>query len=573
MAARTEGLRILFLLLATNYDRVFENFMRALLDRGHAVDVRIDIDKRWPFHGSGFVFDRLAEEYPAFSAGPAPTRDDAWLPLATRWRLALDYLHYLEPAYRDVAAPRERARERAPSVVRFLVERTRLGRTRGRARFVHGLRAIEAAVPVPEALRTFVAERAPDVVIVSPLVALGSAQGDYVRAAHGLGIPVVLAVASWDNLTMKGRLRDVPDLAVVWNAAQVEEAVTLHGIPPERVEATGAHAFDHWFSWGPSTTADEYAAKVGLPPGRALLLYVCSSRFIAEDEVAFVQEWLRQLRNSTDRDLASAGVVIRPHPQHATQWREVTLDDPAAVVWPEGGVAPITDQAKVDYYDSLHHCRAVVGINTSAQVEAAILGRPVYTLLDERFADTQQGTLHFSHLVGNSDAAVLTTARTWDEHLAQLGAAVRDPQAEGPRLDGFVRSFIRPFGVDVAAAPRAAGAVERTALRGMSAQPRPRLAGVLAAVTPAIALGIQIRSALTSARLLARSRKRLMRRTYRRVRSRAGAILGRAPTHRPVPPDPRASRDGEVTARSGATRPSGVVEEAPADAGSAPDRP
>jgi hypothetical protein len=538
MAVRKDALRILFLLHATNYDRVFENFMRALLERGHAVDVRVDWEKRWPGHGSGLVFDRLAEEYPAFTSGVAPMRSDPWLQVATSCRRAIDYLRYMEPAYRDAHALRARARRRSPAWTRFLMERSPLGRARYRAQVGRALGRLEARMPVPRSLSTFIANQSPDIVIVSPLVGLGSSQGDYVRAARGLGIPVVLAVASWDNLTNKGRLRDVPDLTLVWNEAQVEEGVTLHGLPRERIEATGAHAYDHWFSWRPSTSAEEFAAKVGLPSGRPMLFYVCSSRFIARDEVRFVKEWVRRLRTSTHEDLREAVVVIRPHPQHALQWRGVNLDDPAAVVFPQGGVAPIADQAKAEYYDSLHHCRAVVGINTSAQVEAAIVGRPVFTILDERFADTQEGTLHFSHLTGSADAAVLTTARSWDEHFAQLATALRDPQAEHARLEGFVRSFIRPHGLHAPAAPRAAAAVERAALAG---RPAPtgggRAARALELASPAVSVAVRVHSALAGAGVrtawvVDRGRRKALR-GYRGARIRVGALLGRGPASAP----------------------------------------
>src|SRR3712207_6916201 len=47
------------------------------------------------------------------------------------------------------------------------------------------------------------------------------------------------------------------------------------------------------------------------------------------------------------------------------------------------------------FYDSLHHAAAVVGVNTTAMIEAAIVGRPVLTVLDDAFALTQRGTLHF----------------------------------------------------------------------------------------------------------------------------------------------------------------------------------
>ena len=53
--------------------------------------------------------------------------------------------------------------------------------------------------------------------------------------------------------------------------------------------------------------------------------------------------------------------------------------------------APTDDQAKRDYYDQTYHCTAVVGINTSALIEASIVRRPVFTMLAGRFRNTQQG--------------------------------------------------------------------------------------------------------------------------------------------------------------------------------------
>jgi hypothetical protein len=533
MAERSgRGLRILFLLNATNQDRIFENFMTALLEAGHTLDLRVNLDKRHALMGAGIAVDQLAARFPTFSFDVNPPRTDPWLKVATRWRLALDYLRYQEPEFANAVALRERARGRAPVAVRVLAERMPLGGLTARA-----LQALEAAVPIDPDLRRLIREHSPDVVIVAPLVALGSAQGDQVRAAQSLGVPVVLAVASWDNLTNKGRLRVVPDLTVVWNPAQVEEAVTLHDLPRERVEAVGAHAFDHWFSWRASTTADEFARKVGLPTGRPLLLYVCSSRFIAPREVEFVREWLRRLRASPHPEIATAGVVVRPHPQHAPQWeQDGDLDDDAAVLWPQGGVAPISDQAKADYYDTLHHCRAVIGINTSAQVEAAILRRPVYTLLHERFQHTQDGTLHFSHLTGTAEAGVVTTAHSWDEHFEQIAAGVRDRSATEARLTGFVRTFIRPHGLDVETAPRAAAAIERAAAAGRPVLVRHGvLPHLLDALTPVIVWRRQLAATLKGrvVRRRARLLQRRGRQLYRRTRIRVGALLGRGPAEPP----------------------------------------
>ena len=83
--------------------------------------------------------------------------------------------------------------------------------------------------------------RSADVILVSPLVGLGSAQSDWVRLAAELGIPSVLPVASWDNLTNKGVLKEIPGQTLVWNEAQAREAIELQGVPADRVVVTGAH--------------------------------------------------------------------------------------------------------------------------------------------------------------------------------------------------------------------------------------------------------------------------------------------------------------------------------------------
>ena len=43
-----------------------------------------------------------------------------------------------------------------------------------------------------------------------------------------------------------------------------------------------------------------------------------------------------------------------------------------------------------DYYDSMFHSVAVVGVNTSALIESGIVGRPVFTVLAAEFAGSRK---------------------------------------------------------------------------------------------------------------------------------------------------------------------------------------
>jgi hypothetical protein len=508
-------LRIVFFLRAINFDRVFECFLRELLGRGHSVDVVFDREKRGLPETATRLFDAIGREFSEFSYELVPRKREWWTAGATTLRYTIDYLRYLEPEYAEAEALRARARARVPHLLRaavWLADRFP-GARRGLAT---GLRSLEAALPVSANLRRLIRERRPDVILVSPLVGLGEAQGDYLRAAAAEGVPTVLPVASWDNLTNKGVIRDRPTLTIVWNEAQVDEAARLHGLPRDRVVAVGAHTWDHWFDWRPSTTAEEFAEKVGLTPGRPFVLYVCSSHFIAGDEAEFITDWLRRMRFGDHAELRELGVVVRPHPQNVRFWHDADVSEPGlTVVYPRGGAAPTDAERKADYYDSLHHARAVVGINTSALVEAAIVRRPVLTVVTERFRATQEGTLHFSHLTG--DDGLLLVARSWDEHFDQLADALQRPEVHQDRIASFLRRFVRPRGLDQPAAPLAVDAVERAA--AAEAVPYRASSAARVAVAPAAFL-VGIAAAIRHPRRLARDARK------RAKRLRAAAVRG-----------------------------------------------
>jgi hypothetical protein len=175
------------------------------------------------------------------------------------------------------------------------------------------------------------------------------------------------------------------------------------------------------------------------------------------------------LRSSDDPSVRDLGVLVRPHPQNAAQWQGAELDDEAVAIWPHGGEHPDAADSRAGFYDSIHHSVAVVGVNTSAMIDSAIVGRNVMTILDPAFADTQEGTLHFHYLL-RENGGFLTIARTLDEHVAQVGEIVRGGHGEADRVRTFVESFVRPRGLDVAVAPVVADEIVDLALH-QDAQP------------------------------------------------------------------------------------------------------
>ena len=455
-------MKFLFVMRHPAAVRSLTSVLRLLDGRGHHVHLAFGGVKPEAHK----VLQRLADEMQHLTFGSLPargapgwTKDSVgWTALVRRLRVDSDYLRYLEPSYEEAPALRARAEANAHPAVR------RVGRAAHRAGpwAVHGVkRALELAersVEPPPHVVQFLQDFDPDVVVVTHL-ARDSVQADYVRAANRLGLHSAYPVFSWDNLTNKGLVHELPEVVLVWNESQAKEAVELQDIPRGRVRVLGAWSYDHWFDWQPSTSREEFCARVGLRADRPIALYVCSSGFVARDEVAFVRRWLAGLRARGNE----AGVIVRPHPRNAAQWAGVELDDPQAVVWPKLGEEPLESESRKNYFDSIYHSAAVVGINTSAQIESAVVGRPVHTVLADEFKETQQGTLHFQYLKDGH----LWVGQTLDEHLDQLEESLRGREDDG-RNERFLLAFVRPRGLDVAATPLYVETLEE-----LGSEPRP----------------------------------------------------------------------------------------------------
>jgi hypothetical protein len=456
--------RFLFVLASPEYLRYYDSTMRLLVERGHAVSVGVN----WLRERKHARLDELVGDDRIEVLGAVPKRTDLWTPFARAVRGTMDFVRYLDPRFAGTPALRARIyRKVLPPLLRPL-DRVRSLREPSLARLLAVLRACERAIPIGRRVRRFLEAAHPDVVIVSPLVDAASDQVDTVRAAQAAGLPVVAAIASWDNLTNKGLLRVDTDLVTVWNERQKEEAVALHGASPGRVAVTGAQLFDRWFDRQPGSTRDEFCRMVGLPGAEPFLLFTGSSVFIArsEAEVPFVRRWIEALRTSGDPRLRDVPVLVRPHPFNCDAWAAADFSDLGPVaVWPRHRYTPAAESARTTFFDSLYHSAAVVGINTSAMIEAAILLKPVFSILAPEFAATQEGTLHFRYLLPEN-GGFLRVAGSIEEHVAQLRDVLDRPEATREQTGRFVASFLRPHGLTTPCTPILADALVRAAASG-----------------------------------------------------------------------------------------------------------
>ena len=465
-------MRILFSMRHPGVLRNFASTLEALARRNHQIHLvfgQLDTEE------DDRLLASLTRTYPAITCDEVRRKTTwrLWLGVGRVARCSVDYFRYLTPEYDRIVSLKERARAKVIAPMRWLVER-RFWRRPGPHRLLTRLLlAVERAVPIDRAVFNLVKRERPDVLLVAPLVDIGSDQVDYVKSARRLGVRSALPVLSWDNLTNKGLIRLQPQKVFVWNEAQKTEAVTMHGTDPADIVVTGAMVYDQWFARRPSSTRDEFCARVGLDPAQVILLYLCSSPFIAPDEVNFIEQWIAAIRSSPDARVRAAGLLIRPHPENLQPWLrfgEIKLENVA--VWPKGGVSPVDADSRNDFFDSMYHAAGAVGINTSAQIECGIVGRPVFTIRTPAYHRTQEGTLHFRHLT-TEGGGLLQLADDFETHIRQIADTLDDPQGTRRRVEGFVKAFTRPYGLSVEATPRMVEAIE--ALAATPAPARERL--------------------------------------------------------------------------------------------------
>ena len=208
--------------------------------------------------------------------------------------------------------------------------------------------------------------------------------------------------------------------------------------------------------------------------------------------------------------------------RQATGWVQRPFDDEAALV------LRTTYGTPEAFFECLHHARAVVALNTSAELEAGIVGRPVYTVLStDAAADGQANTVHFNYLLREHGGFVHYAAGPRDAR----GAARRRPSTRRPT---------RRRSAPSSAASSVRSAIDRSRRRwprrsssGPSPRARCRAPGAAPATGPEWSDGRAVTAdeAMSVRRRGSAATAPHRRRRHRRARSCATAITRRRARH------------------------------------------
>jgi hypothetical protein len=241
------------------------------------------------------------------------------------------------------------------------------------------------------------------------------------------GIPVVVAVMSWDNLSSKGFINPCPDRLLVWSEHMRREAISLHGIPPERIVETGAPLYDVFATAARFGSRNANLRHLNLDPHRRLIVYGTSNAAYVPDEMEIVKRVAQWVED--DSLGVPCQLCVRLHPQAVSGPYQFLLD-------PYRSLA--SERVKIDFpsvressmlwdlpTDDIEHLvrllrDADVVINTASTlaIDAAVLDRPVVSIAFDasgelpydRSVRRYYDYTHMSHVVRAGAVQIATSA-------------------------------------------------------------------------------------------------------------------------------------------------------------------
>lgn len=436
-------MKITTVLRMAAYYRFVEPIIRDLADGGARIDIELPdpggLDlKRLPPN----VF--LQATPPSVDRRTLRIRDLRDCAMHYRWvwhkRQSIDSLDHMQQHLPVWAQPR----------IRWLHER-------GMSRFcapiyLRFLQMAEWLTPPDELISKRVKELAPDVLFACPVIypiIRTSPEVDYVKAARAQGIPVVVQVSSWDNLTTKSSFHIRPQKVLVWNKMQVDDAVRYHGLKRKNVHAVGAPTFDKLFEGRLLEDRVQFCQDTGLDPSRPFFMWAASSRATRADERKVVNGLLAAMKAHPELDHHQ--LLVRPHPKFTEAFDN--WSSPSVAIW-RTPAFPDGDEATRGLYNCIAHSEAVIGLSTSVFLEAGALDKPCGLIMASANApeSIHASFPHFDYLLSGYPAV------TQDEPdcarwLVEV-ALKQDPTAAERRR--FTETFLRPQGLAHPSTPEAA---------------------------------------------------------------------------------------------------------------------
>jgi len=242
-------------------------------------------------------------------------------------------------------------------------------------------RRLEERMGVNPNLLATVLDEQPDFLLF-PSSLLDNITDDVLQLASVFGIPTLMLVAGWDNLSSKGLVYHHPGRIGVWGEQTKAHAIRIQSIPADRVAVIGAPHFEEYFDQ-PFDNREALRCSFGLPASGSVVLFAGTFRQFDETKS------LKLIDEAIVRgELPLCHILYRPQPQRLQRYREDNFFDYS---WQHVTIDPQMAEAyhraqswgSDRFLDRLHHLPkvyravdAVISPMSTVLLEGLLFGRP-----------------------------------------------------------------------------------------------------------------------------------------------------------------------------------------------------
>lgn len=196
--------------------------------------------------------------------------------------------------------------------------------------------------------------------------------------AKTYGVRTAGMVRSWDNLTLHGMLRIIPDMLLVTSRRVKELAISLNSVPIKRIKIVGIPHYDKYYR-GPQISKHNFFSKLGLDPIKHTILWApISDYYISDNDVdPFIFHFLGKIASKLDMQIIarfSPSLEVKSL-ENVKPYSNMVIDRPGVRFEDGGKELSCEDDDRL--MNEIYFSDVVVCGPSTLALDAVFMGKPV----------------------------------------------------------------------------------------------------------------------------------------------------------------------------------------------------
>jgi len=280
----------------------------------------------------------------------------------------------------------------------------------------------------------------PDLVFSTDITDRSSGESDIdlIREAKRRGVRVVGMVRSWDNLTTRGVIREVPDRLLVHNEIIKRECLTLNRLPAEQVTIIGIPHYDKYVR-AKLQPREVFLKKVGLDPKKKTILFVTIADMFLQKQFGgkkptYNRHMLEQLSRLDAKQIQILARFPLIGEVDLGDWQppaNIIFDKPATLF----GKGELSADADTHLINILAHSDVVLPGPSTIAIDAMLFGKPIVWVGFDKdknvpIEESVSKFMYVEHLHPLMDLKALRVAHDEEELLILIKNYLENPKLD-----------------------------------------------------------------------------------------------------------------------------------------------